>query len=171
MSILGALIFLAGLVGMVKPKILRLPNRWIAGAITVIGLVLVGVSAEDQPAEPELPSEVSTPARTVQTPEEYEPEASWREVASWTGSGIKETETFDVQSHEWRIRWTAANEAFQGAGILQIMVYEGDGALKTLAANKQGVGEDVSYVRGDGPHYLMINSGNVDWTVIVEDQR
>ena len=42
----------------------------------------------------------------------------------------------------------------------------------TLAANKQGTGEDVSYVRsGPGRHYLKINSGNVEWEVTVEDQR
>jgi hypothetical protein len=98
--------------------------------------------------------------------------AAWATVVEWSGSGIKETETFQVASREWRIAWETRNEAFKGAGIFQIMVHDEAGKLVTLAANKQGVGKDVSYVRsGPGKHYLMINSGNVDWTVKVEDQR
>jgi hypothetical protein len=42
----------------------------------------------------------------------------------------------------------------------------------TVAANKQGIGSDVSYVRSPpGRYYLAINCANVDWLVRVEDQR
>lgn len=86
---------------------------------------------------------------------------------------MKETERFATTSREWRISWRTANEAFAGTGLLQIMVYRAaDGQLVTLAANKQGLGADVSYVRSPpGDHYLMMNSGNVDWEVTVEEER
>ncbi len=95
----------------------------------------------------------------------------WRSVKTWTGSGIKETEGFDIQSREWRVSWETKNEAFAGAGIFQIYVHNDKDELVSLAANKQGTGKDVSYVRGKGRFYLKINSGNVDWSVTVEDQR
>ena len=93
---------------------------------------------------------------------------AWQWVAGWSGSGIKETETFSVQS-EWRITWETKNEKKEGAGIFQIYVHDENDKLVSLAANKQGVGKDTSYVRSAGKHYLKINSGNVDWTVLVED--
>jgi hypothetical protein len=62
------------------------------------------------------------------------------------------------------------NEAFAGAGIFQIYVHNDRGELVSLAANKQGTGRDTSYVRGKGRYYLMINSGNVEWSVAVEQR-
>jgi len=98
--------------------------------------------------------------------------AEWQRVANWTGNGTKQTESFSVASREWRISWETTNEAFKGAGIFQIYVYDDEDKLVTLAANKQGVGKDTSYVRAaPGRFHLMINSGNVDWSVVVEDQR
>lgn len=95
--------------------------------------------------------------------------SEWRVVKSWTGSGIKQTESFRIASKEWRISWTTKNEKV--AGLLQIFVYTDSGELVTLAANQQGAGSDVSYVRSTpGRYYLTINSANVDWTVTVEDQ-
>lgn len=101
----------------------------------------------------------------------YVPTAEWRTVASWKGEGIKDTETFSVQSREWRITWETKNEKMAGASIIQIYVYNEKDELVTLAANKQGVGKDTSYVRGQGKFYLKINSANVEWSVLVEDQR
>ena len=68
---------------------------------------------------------------------------AWQWVAGWSGSGIKETETFSVQS-EWRITWETKNEKKEGAGIFQIYVHDENDKLVSLAANKQGVGKDTS---------------------------
>jgi hypothetical protein len=92
-------------------------------------------------------------------------------VKTWKGSGAKDTESFDVRSREWRITWETSNEPFANAGIFQIYVHNDKDELVSLAANKQGTGSDTSYVRGRGRFYLKINSANVDWSVIVEDQR
>lgn len=96
----------------------------------------------------------------------------WRTVKSWAGEGMKETDTFVVKSRKWRIKWKTHGEKFEGGSILQIYVHKEDGTMVTLAANKQGEGEDVSYVRsGPGEHYLVISSANVRWNVEVQDQR
>jgi hypothetical protein len=96
----------------------------------------------------------------------------WWKIKNWQGSGTKETESFSVNSREWRISWQTQNEPFAGAGIFQIYVYNEGGEMLSVAANKQGIGQDVSYVRAKpGRFYLQINSANVDWSVVVEDQR
>ena len=84
---------------------------------------------------------------------------------------MKETESFNVESREWRISWETSKEPFAGAGLLQIYVYNDQGAMVSLAANRQGPGRDVSYVRGKGRFHLMLNSANIDWSVTVEDQQ
>lgn len=100
------------------------------------------------------------------------PPPSWTDVVSWTGSGMKQTETFKVVSREWRIVWSSRNEPFPNAGILQLMVYNDRGEMVTLAANKQGPGSDTTYVRAaPGAYYIMINSANIDWNVKVQDQQ
>ena len=97
--------------------------------------------------------------------------AVWRTVARWSGNGMKQTQTFSIRSSEWRISWKTTREAFAGAGILQVYVYGAAGELVSLAANRQGVGSDVSYVHAQpGRFYLDIGSANVDWEVVVEDR-
>jgi hypothetical protein len=99
--------------------------------------------------------------------------AEWQTVADWSGSGIKQTESFVVGSREWRIYWKAKNEAFPGAGIIHVSVHQADtDEFVASVASRQGTGRDISYVRAaPGRYYLSINSANVDWLVRVEDQR
>lgn len=97
---------------------------------------------------------------------------TWWLVKEWSGNGIKQTESFSITGREFRVVWKSSNEPFPNAGVLQIYVHNAAGELITLAANKQGVGEDTSHVRSrPGEHYLMINSANVDWKISVEEQR
>jgi hypothetical protein len=89
----------------------------------------------------------------------------------WSGSGIKETESFDIRSKEWSITWQTTKERFRGASIFQIYVYDDSQRLVSIAANKQGEGQDTSYVHaGPGRYWLKINSGNVNWAIVVEDR-
>jgi hypothetical protein len=104
--------------------------------------------------------------------ESDETDKEWKVIASWSGSGIRSTESFQIQNREWRVRWRTQNEVFPGAGILQLYVYDQNDNLVTLAANTQGPSSDVSYVRGGpGRYYIEISSGNIDWRVQVEDFR
>jgi hypothetical protein len=95
----------------------------------------------------------------------------WRVVKTWAGTGMKETESFEVASREWRINWSMTDPTFKGAGILQICVHNENDQLVSLAANTNNPGSDTSYVRGKGRFYLKISSANCKWKVTVEDQR
>ncbi len=125
--------------------------------LTFFVAVLAGFSAE---------SEARQAATTSQAPE-------WQTIADWFGSGIKQTESFSTGSRQWRIYWRTKNASSRRAGVLQIFVHRTDtDAVVATAANVQGAGSDVSYVRAPiGRFYLSINSANVNWLVRVEDQR
>jgi hypothetical protein len=117
-------------------------------------------------------AQTTKPLKTFVPPPSYQPATEWALVKSWSGNGTKETELFSVSGGEWRITWDTLNEAFAGAGIFQIYVKNAAGHLVSVAANKRGVGADISYVHSPpGQYYLTVNSGNVDWTVRVEARR
>jgi hypothetical protein len=99
-------------------------------------------------------------------------EKQWREVARWTGKGIKTTETFHISSNTWRISWVTrpGENAEYGLGLLQIYVYRPDGSLVDIAANVGVVkGEDInsSVMRGSGDYYLTINAVQ-PYVIVVE---
>ena len=95
-------------------------------------------------------------------------EESWKEVISWKGKGIKNTETFTIKAKEWKVCWTT--KAVEFGGIFQIMIYKGDSKLPDIAANVQGADEDCSFMRGTGDYYLTINSTQ-PWNITVKEKR
>ena len=139
-------------------------SRWtpfwaIVAVLLVLGYLYLSVTEDSSTSSPSSRS-AAGPATRPAAP-------SWTEVASWTGSGIKETETFQTNSREWRITW----ELRDPNGMLAVIAYEDGNPMPHVAVNQSGVGKDVSYVRtAPGPHYLNIN-GIGDWSVTVEDQR
>jgi hypothetical protein len=134
-----------------------MPNLNNSAAIVLCGLLLMQLGCAGAESSP-------PPAARATT---------WHRVATWDGSGIKQTETFETKTREWRVTWATTNEVMAGAGIFQVMVHDAETqALVTLAANKQGVGKDTSTVRtSPGRYYLTINSANLDWTVTVDEAR
>lgn len=193
---LGLILTLVGLVAVIRPMpSLKIPTRGRGVIVGFVGFVLLAVGAvQDQAgnlsprdsadgalAESQASDDsegatvspaVAAPAATETAPAPTPRAPQWTEVASWRGSGIKETESFVTVNREWRIRWQSANEPFANAGILQLFVHNEAGQMVSLAANKQGPGQDVSYVRAPpGRYYLKINSANIDWNVTVEEQR
>jgi len=114
------------------------------------------VVVEARPTSSASPRPTSKPADT----------AIWHEIARWTGNSIKNTETFNVPSSEWRIRWSTGPGQY-GALNFQIFIYKADGSLAGVAANVIGEGSDTSFMRGRGSYYLTINTGQ-PYEVIVE---
>src|SRR5688572_7741596 len=72
--------------------------------------------------------------------------SGWRTIASWRGSGIKNTESFNTSASEWRVTWNAGNGGPFG-GVMQIYVNDSNGGLVSVAANTTSSGSDISYVR------------------------
>lgn len=94
--------------------------------------------------------------------------ARWREVAAWSGSDNKNTETFTVNSHEWRIRWDSKPNKSVG-GNFSVFLYTEKGKMKSLVVNASGASSDSSIMRGKGSYYLDISSLFSDYAIIVEE--
>lgn len=98
-------------------------------------------------------------------------EVEWVEVIRFEGESIKDTETFNVSSKEWRIVWDT-KPGNMGESNFQIYVYNEDGspAGSFILANIIGEGNDTSYIRGSGDYYLSINTGQ-PYTIIIEEKK
>jgi hypothetical protein len=95
----------------------------------------------------------------------------WRPIGSWSGHENTQTESFNIESGELRIKWETKDEVVSGAGKFKVMVNSGvSGRPIALAVEHQGVGKDIAYV-SDEPrlYYLLIESTGVEWTVKVEE--
>lgn len=95
----------------------------------------------------------------------------WRPIVTFSGRGNTQTESFNIESGEWRIKWETKNEASPGAGKFHVMVHSAvSGRPIALAVDHRGVGHDVAYINED-PHlfHLVIESSDVDWTIHVEE--
>jgi len=95
----------------------------------------------------------------------------WRFIESWTGQGDEQTDSFEIESGAFRIKWETNHETAPGAGTFRIMVHSGVSSRPIeLAVDHAGVGRDIAYVRDDPrPYFLVITSKNVDWSVRVEE--
>jgi len=101
------------------------------------------------------------------------PQMIWRAVGTWSGQGNRQTESFTSDTGGFRVQWETKNETPPGAGRLKVVFRSGDSGREIIdAVDARGVGAGIENVAGDRPrwYFLTIESANVDWTVIVEEQ-
>jgi hypothetical protein len=95
----------------------------------------------------------------------------WRPIESWTGQGDTQTESFDIQSTQWRVKWATKNEKLPGKGTFKVTAHSAiSGRPIALVVEHEGVGSGIGYVDQDPRLYdLVIESRGVDWSVSVEE--
>jgi hypothetical protein len=116
----------------------------------------------------------ATACQSHSTTQPVEPTAvtvGWRPLESFSGRGSTQTQSFDIGSGQWRIKWEAKNEMPPGAGTLQVTVHSAvSGRPLEVAVDHRGPGHGIAYVNEDPRlFHLVIDSSNVDWTVAIEE--
>jgi hypothetical protein len=98
-------------------------------------------------------------------------QVGWRPIASWSGRGDTQTESFDIDSTQWRIKWQTKGAASPGAGSFHLVVHSAvSGRPIEDAVQHRGDGQGTAYVTEDPRLYhLVIDSGGVDWSIKVEE--
>ncbi len=99
------------------------------------------------------------------------PTVGWRPIETFSGRGNTQTQSFNIESLQWRIKWETKNEMPPGAGTFQVTVHSAvSGRPLQVAVDHRGVGHGVGYVTDDPRLYhLVIESSNVDWSVAIEE--
>ena len=95
----------------------------------------------------------------------------WRPIDSWSGRGDTQTESFNIESTQWRIKWETKGAASPGVGASTWWcTARSAGALIAEAVEHQGDGHGIAYVTEDPRLYhLVIDSSGVDWSIEVEE--
>jgi hypothetical protein len=95
----------------------------------------------------------------------------WRPVGAWSGRGDTQTDSFNIESGSWRIKWETRNETTPGKGTFRVMVHSAvSGRPLALAVDHRGIGHDTAYVTEDPRlFHLVIESHDIDWSISVEE--
>jgi len=98
-------------------------------------------------------------------------ELGWRPIASWTGQGNTQTDSFNIGSGQWRIKWETNHERIPGQGAFTLKVHSlVSGRFVETAVDHKGVGHGVEYVAEEPrAFFLVIESNGIDWKVSVEE--
>jgi hypothetical protein len=128
---------------------------WQTTGAIVSALLLITACRRETPASPPPPENV----------------AGWHRIATFSGRGNAQLETFPIEGWTWRVQWETRNESAPGTGTFKATAHSGDsGRLLAEIADVRGVDHDTTYVT-ELPHryYLVVKSANVDWTMVVEE--
>jgi hypothetical protein len=112
-----------------------------------------------------------TGCRSAPPPEHKALLIGWRPIGSWSGHGNMQTESFNIEGTQWRIKWETKGEASPGAGDLVIMVHSAvSGRPIALGVEHKGNGHGVEYVTEDPRLYhLVIESSGLEWAFSVDE--
>lgn len=109
------------------------------------------------------------PARAAQAPAA----TAWRALGQWTGTGSRQTESFEVVTGALRLRWEvrADGAAAAGAARFRVWLYSAiSGRPLQLVAEADGAGAGTAHV-ADDPRvsYLLIEAEGVSWTAALDE--
>ena len=95
----------------------------------------------------------------------------WRPVGSWSGRGNAQTDSFNIDSGQWRIKWATTNETPSGSGTFHATVHSAVSGRPLLEEiTHRGLGQGTAYVNEDPRLFdIDIESANIDWSVSVEE--
>jgi hypothetical protein len=90
----------------------------------------------------------------------------WRRVGSFAGRGNSQTESFNIESGQWRIKW-----ATTGTGMFVMTVHSAvSGRPLGVPVEHRGTGHGTAYINEDPRLYhLVIESSELDWSVAIEE--
>jgi hypothetical protein len=109
--------------------------------------------------------------RSKPRPESHHSQIGWRPIGKWSGRGDTQTESFNIESTQWRIKWETKGAASPGAGSFHLVVHSAvSGRPIQDAVKQQGNGRGIAYVTEEPRLYhLVIDSAGVDWSIAVEE--
>ncbi|MGB6200573.1 MAG: hypothetical protein WA871_08165 [Candidatus Acidiferrales bacterium] len=95
----------------------------------------------------------------------------WSPVASWSGRANYQTDSFNIGTGQWRIKWEAKPSQSPGTGNFQVIVHSSiSGRFVTVAVDHKGAGNGIAYVSEDPREFfLVVESSGIDWKMGVEE--
>jgi hypothetical protein len=95
----------------------------------------------------------------------------WRPIQTFSGHGNAQTDSFEIGSLQWRMKWATTNENPPGTGTFNMTVHSAiSGRPLGVPVEQRGNGHGIAYINEDPRLYdLVIESSDVDWSVSIEE--
>jgi hypothetical protein len=95
----------------------------------------------------------------------------WSPVASWSGHANYQTDSFEIGSGQWRIKWQATAQQSSAPASFRVIVHSSvSGRFVSIAVDHPGAGSGIAYVTEDPREFfLVVESSGVDWKIAVEE--
>jgi hypothetical protein len=105
------------------------------------------------------------------TPPSGKPATRWHELGVWSGSGNRQTESFEVTTGALRVTWETRNETEPGAGRFRVSLHSAiSGRSLQTIVDVRGVGGNAVNLEDDPrTSYLEIQSDSLEWRVRLEE--
>jgi hypothetical protein len=110
--------------------------------------------------------------REQKRPQEKHTRVLWKPIASWSGHGNIQTDSFEMEAGNWRVKWETHNAKDPQAGVFRVDVHSAiSGRPLETAVEHRGDGRDIAYIDGSVERLIMLNVNGQQRAVDVMKQE
>ena len=131
-------------------------SRTLAAALTALALATSGVACRRGATDPPPPA---APA-----------DLEWRLVGSWSGTGPRQTESFEVSQFAMRLRWQVVRETTPGQGHFVVTLHSAVSGrpLQTLVDTSRVESGEVLVADDLRPAHFVVDAAHVEWRMVLD---
>ena len=95
----------------------------------------------------------------------------WRALGNWSGSGDRQTESFDVTTGSLRLTWEALQEGAPDTAHFRVSLYSAISGrpLQTIVDTQEAGADTVDLAANPRVAYLLIESEQIHWRVTLQE--
>ena len=100
------------------------------------------------------------------------PLVGWRPIGKFSGNATTQTDSFDIEGTQWRIKWETKASAGSADGTFHVAVHSGVSGRPLVddAVQHSGPGKGIAYIQEEPRLFqLNVDSAGLDWTLAVEE--
>jgi hypothetical protein len=96
---------------------------------------------------------------------------AWRPVASWSGHADYQTDSFNIGTGQWRIKWQTTDQPSEKRKRFRVIVHSSvSGRFVMVAVDHPSAGSAIAYVAEDPrDFFLVVESRGLYWKLNVEE--
>ena len=95
----------------------------------------------------------------------------WRALGNWSGSGDRQTESFDLTTGSMRLTWEALQEGAPGTAHFRVSLYSAISGrpLQTIVDTQEAGANTVDLAADPRVAYLLIESEQIRWRITLHE--
>lgn len=96
----------------------------------------------------------------------------WHALGTWSGSGGRQTESFDVTTGSMRLTWEALPEGSSGTNHFRVSLHSAISGrlLQTIVDSQEAGAGTVDLAASPRVAYLLIESEQVGWSIALRER-